>query len=325
MKPGQNIIKQIEDGNFNLSSHPVFSHNPKRLMDIGFNKSLELIKRRVGDHNLSPVYLFNLYKTYQFKIDIIESSIKSELEQIAEDTIREMYDVPEDINIKPKIVNQDDIEYDFDSENEKIEVSPERLRLIKEEANKRIILNSIVHGSSVMIWSSAYYIVKEKLDELNNKLIELYDIYSAVVSYLLWLQEPSQDLSGVEKQGVCEIDFEDGLSCEGINFPVLLLETNKVVIDYLICKGIPTDFSEEELKLYYALSDDYNQEIWHNTLSPVIYSDFLETIEIESNKLPDVISKLSQLNYEELKTVFISIQQDSKESGKIELLKFKIV
>ncbi|HIP31403.1 MAG TPA: hypothetical protein EYG86_01435 [Crocinitomicaceae bacterium] len=325
MKPNKNIIKQIENNNFNLSFHPVFNLNPSRLMGIGFKKSLELVKRRVGDYNLSPSYLFNLYQTYKFKIQIIEDNIKSELEQIAEDTIREMYDVPEEINIKPKIVNQDDIEYDFENQNEKIEVSPERMILIKEEANKRIILNSIVHGSSVMIWSSAYYIAKEKLDELNNKLIELYDIYSAVVGHLLWLKEPSQNLSTAEKQGVCEIDFEEGLSCEGINFPTLLLETNKVVLDYLICKGIPSDFNEEELKLYYSIADDYNFEVWNSTLSPVLYLDFLETIEIESNKLPEVISKLSQLNYEELKNLFISIQQDSKELGKMKLNQFKIV
>lgn len=325
MKPNKNIVKQIENNNFNLSYHPVFNYNPTRLMDIGFNKSLELVKRRVGKFNLSPIYLFNLYETYKFKIQIIEGNIKSELKQIAEDTIREMYDVPEEINIKPKIVNQDDIEYDFDSQDEKKEVSPERMILIKKEANKRIILNSIVHGSSVMIWSSAYYIAKEKLDKLNKKLIELYDIYSAVVGYLLWLQEPGQNLKYSEKQGVCEIDFENGLNCEGINFPVILLETNKVVLDYLICKGIPEGFSEEELKLYYNIADDYKHEIWHNTLSPVIYLDFLETIKTEPNNLPDVISKLSQLNYEELKEIFTAIQQDSKEEGKLKLNHFKIV
>lgn len=315
MKINKNLKNQIQDRTFNLSFHPVFSHNPERLMNIGFDKSTELLRRRVGRDNIGPRNLFMLYQTYNSKICVLESEITGELETIAEDTIRELYNVPDGINIKPKIVDQDDIDYDFESQDEKrnTQLSTERLKIIEEEANKRIILNSIVNGSSVMIWSSAYYIAKEKLDKLNTKLVEAYDIYSAVVG-LLWLQEPDQDMSDVIKQGICEINFDDGLKCEGINFPVLLLETNKVVFDYLICKGIPEDFSEEELELYYAISDDYNHEIWHNLLSPIIYEDFLETIDTESHNLPKIISKLSQLEYEKLKEIFILIQSNKEEA-----------
>lgn len=316
MKINNNLKSQIKDKTFNLSFHPVFSHNPERLMNIGFDKSLNLIKKRLDNGDFSPQRLFELYKIYYSKICILESEIISELEIIAEDTIRELYNVPDGINIKPKIVDQDDIDYDFESQDEKrnTQLSPERLKIIEEEANKRIILNSIVNGSSVMIWSSAYYIAKEKLDKLNTKLVEAYDFYSAVVGGLLWLQEPDQDMSNAIKQGICEINFDSGLKCEGINFPVLLLETNKVVFDYLICNGIPEDFSEEELELYYAISDDYNHEIWHNLLSPIIYEDFLETIDTESHNLPKIISKLSQLEYEKLKEIFILIQSNKEEA-----------
>lgn len=319
MKINNNIQKQIDNKSFNLNFHPIFSHNPKRLMNIGYNKSLETASRRLGE-NLSTIRLFELYNTLFSRIIILEKDIHNELELISENIIREMYNVPCEIDIKPKIQNQDDIEYDSESqeENKKIQLSPERFKIVEEAANKRIILNSIVNGSSVMIWSSAYYIAKEKLDELNSKLVEAYDVYSAVVNCLLWMQKPGQDMTDAVKQGVCEIDFDNGLKCEGVNFPVLLLETNKVVIDYLICKGIPEDFSEDELKLYYAISDDYSQEIWHNLLSPVIYSDFLETVNTESHGLPKIISKLSQLDYEDLKEIFILIQSN-KEQAKLKM------
>lgn len=319
MNPNKNIKRQIESNSFNLSFHPVFSHNPIRLMNIGFNKSLELLKKRVGN-NVSIPYLLQTYQTYFYKIEVLESAIKSELEQIAEDVIREMYDIPEQIIIQPKIFEQDEIDYDFNSQEENKElineIPPDRLQVIQEEVKKRIILNLLVNGSSVMIWSSAYYIAKNRLDKLNKKLVDFYNVYSAVVGFLLWMQEPDVNMDLVEKQGVCEVDFDSGLKCEGVNFPVLLLETNKVVLDYLICKGIPSDFSEEELKLYYALSDDFNQEIWHNILSPVIYADFLEVVDTESQNLPKIISKLSTVDYESLKDLFISVQENKEEAKK---------
>ena len=316
MDINKKLYREIKNNTFSLGTHPVFNYNAERLMSLGFDKSSELIKRRLGNYNISPEYLFNLYQTYFSKIYVLENQIKSELEKIAEDTIREMYDVPEEIDILSKIVDQEDIDYDFDAqeENKKHKFSLERMKKIKEEANKRIILNSIVHGSSVLIWSSAYYIAKEKLDKINIKLVESYDIYSSVVNCLLWLQEPKCNLDTAEKQGVCKVNFEEGLNCEGVNFPVLLMETNKVVLDYLICKGIPEDFNEEELRLYYAIADDYNQEIYHNLLSPVLYSDFLETINKETHSLPMIISKLSQLDYEKLKEIFILIQSDKLEA-----------
>lgn len=317
MEINKQLRQQIENGTFDLATHPVFSYNPKDLMDIGVKKTAELANRRVGN-NLSPYYLFQMYNTFFSKIIISESKHKDELEVIAEETIREMYDVPQQININPKIVEQPSLEYDFESQNEnkKIEILPERMKTIQEEVNKRIILNSIVNGSSIMIWSSAYYIVKEKLDNINPNLIRDYDAYSAIVNCLLWMQEPKVNMNHIQSQGVSKVKFDEGLESEGVNFPVLLLETNKVVMDYLICKAIPKDFSEEELKLYYALSDDYSHEIFHNTLSPVLYAGFLESINTEPQNIPKIISRLSQLRYEELEDIFICVQKNKEEAKK---------
>lgn len=316
MNVNKKIKKQIEDSSFSLASHPVFSSNPKRLMEIGVNRTIELAERRLG--NTSPQILYQMYHTLFSMIEIEESKFIKELEHIAEEVIRDMYQVPEQILIKPKIVEQDEIQYEFElqKEEQKIRVLPERFKIIQEEVDKRIILNSIVNGSSVMIWSSAYYIANEKINKINPSLIKLYDDYSAVVNCLLWMQDPEIDLDLIEPQGICELNFESGHRCEGINFPVLLLETNKILMDFLICQAIPKDFNEEELKLYYALADDYSHEIWHNTLSPVLYNDFLETIDTEPEKIPGIISRLCGLEYAIIKDIFIDIQENKEEAIK---------
>jgi hypothetical protein len=323
MEINKQLYLQIKNKTFALAEHPVFSHNPIRLMDIGFNKSYELAKKRIGD--TSPQRLHKLYNSIFSKIYLKESKHKDILEKIAEEVIRDMYLVPNQINIKPSIVNQDSLEYDFNNqvENSKIKISSDRLKIIQDEVDKRIILNSIVNGSSAMIWTSAYYIAKEKLDEIDENLVKYYNEYSAIVNCLLWMQEPEINMELINPQGISKVKFENGLFSEGVNFPVLLLETNKVVLDFLISKGIPEDFSENELKLYYSLADDYRHEIYHNTLSSVIYSDFLETINTDSKNIPKIISKLSELNSKELKSIFISIQ-DNKDEALNKLKFYKI-
>lgn len=322
------LKKQIEDKNFNLSFHNVFNYNPINLLDIGYNKTLSIFKRRIGETSLTDQQIYFMYLQLYKKIIFAEKKIKSELKIIAEEAIRELYNIPDGIDLNASIIEQDEIEYDFEIQNKNSKsinsINPERISLIQQEINKRIILNSIVNGSSVMIWSNVYYLVREKIQSLNPELFELYDKYTAVVGLILYLQEPTFDLDTIQRNGVCEVNFEDGLISLGVNLPVLLLETNKVVFDYLICHSIPKDFSEDELKFYYASSDNYEHEIWHNTLSPILYEKFIQATDKLPHEIPNVIFKLCHLSYDKLEEIFILLQEDIEEAKKI-LKTYKVV
>lgn len=320
--------QQIEDKNFNLSFHNVFNYNPINLLDIGYDKAISIFKRRIGEKIFTNQQIYFMYLQLYKKIIFAEKKIKSELKIIAEESIRELYNIPNGIDLNASIIEQDEIEYDFEIQNKNSKlinsINPERISLIQQEINKRIILNSIVNGSSVMIWSNVYYLIKEKIQSLNSELFELYDKYTAVVGLILYLQEPTFELDMIQRNGVCEVKFEGGLVSRGVNLPVLLLETNKVVFDYLICHSIPRDFSEDELKFYYASSDNYEHETWHNTLSPILYEKFIQTIDKLPHEIPNVIFKLCHLSYDKLEEVFIVLQEDIEEAREI-LKKYKVV
>jgi hypothetical protein len=320
--------KQIEDKSFNLSFHNVFNYNPINLLDIGYNKAISIFKRRIGETKLTNQQIYIMYLQLYKKISFAEKKIKSELQIIVEEAIKELYNIPDGIYLNASIIEQDEIEYDFETQNQNSKsinsINPERISLIQQEINKRIILNSIVNGSSVMIWSNVYYLVKEKIQSLNPELFELYDKYTAVVGLILYLQEPTFDLDTIQRNGICEVKFEEGLKSMGVNLPVLLLETNKVVFDYLICHSIPKDFSEDELKFYYAASDNYEHEIWHNTLSPILYEKFIQAIDKLPYEIPNVIFKLCHLSYDKLEEVFIILQEDIEEAKKL-LKTYKII
>lgn len=318
------IKRQIENGTFNLSFHNVFSYNPSVLLNVGYERALELFQRRIGNMKFSDFQLFTEYVKLYKKISIAEEDIKIELENIVEESMRELYDIPGEINLKVSLVENFDINYDFKKQSQDRDliknINPERSSVIQKEINKRIILNSIVNGSSVMVWSNIYYLIKEKLEKLNPELIDLYDKYTAIVGLILYMQDPNFVLEKIQKNGICEVVFEEDeidLKSYGVNVPALLLETNKVVFDYLISHSIPKDFTEDELKFYYAMSDNYEQEIWHNIISPTLYEKLLKVIDKSPNEIPMVIFKLCKLSYESLEEIFISIQKDEEEVKKI--------
>ena len=131
-------------------------------------------------------------------------------------------------------------------------------------------------------------------------------------------------------QGFNKLEFdEEGeaeckIRCVGVNFPVLLHEVTKGAMDYLICHGIPKDFSEDELKYYYAKADSYENEFWHYLLSPTVWTSLVDAAGVDTQELPLVIAKLTQLSYEELTDV-LKACIDGPEEGALKLKKENII
>ena len=190
----------------------------------------------------------------------------------------------------------------------------------------------VVHGSAMQIWKSAHYIIKERIDSVDDFLMTLYDEYTAAVGWMLWQMSPDdfQRETGNMTLGFNQLKFEEegepecNVHCHAVNFPVLLHELTKGAMDYLICRGIPQDYSEQELEYYYAKADDYENEIWHYLMSPSIWNKLIEAADVPTQGLPAVIANISLLSYQELIDVLRACV-DSKESGKMKLNQFRIV
>lgn len=335
IKPNNALIKCLDSKMFPLDSNNVFNYKPEYLASKEFESTLNLANRRFGSN-----YSFNSIKPkisglFNF-ISKQETPYKKQLEILAIDTIKELYNVPDHINLNAIINKNIDLELDQDhNPNSFLELSLEKKNEMRDEIQKRIILNGLVHGSSMHIWKSVYYIVREKLLQLNPMLIELYDEYTAGVNLLFWSFNPGAIMGSIQNQeqltqGFNQVKFEHpgskkvDIGCEGINFPVLLHELNKGVMDYLICHGIPKEYSEAELIYYYAKSDLYENEFWHYILSPTLWIDLLETISLSPHELPSVVMKLSKLSYSTLTEIF-RCMMDDKEKAKTKLELWKVI
>ena len=339
-QPDNNLVDAIDSKNFSLDGNTVFHYRPDLLASEEYKRCLSLFekgreyasklptRRAIATMQMGMADLMNVIMNKELKC-------KDSLEQLAVEIVRDLFDIPEHITLLPDLkMGLDSTEEQDDSPEPVLSLSPEQQREMRDEIQKRVILNGLVHGSAMHIWKSAHYIIKEKLDEIDPLLMELYNAYTASIGWMLWQISPSAAIAEIKSHGLAqgknELKFEEegeaecDIECSGINFPVLLHEVTKGAMDYLICHGIPKEYSEEELTYYYAKADSYENEYWHYLLSPSLWVSFIEAASLSTQELPLAIARLTELSYQELSSVMTACI-DGSEEGKKKLKEFKII
>lgn len=331
--PDKTIIRKLDSKMFSLDLNKVFNYKPEYLASQEFKRCLSLFERR--NPHTSPDAAITRYAGVQKLIVKAEKEHLATLQNLAIETIREIYQVPDYVDmtafIQPRLgmdTEQNHTPKPF------LELSLEQKNEMRDEIQKRIILNGLCHGSSMHIWKTIFHLVSDKLDQLNPELKELYNHYTSCISILLWMLSPDDLQDAINEglqltQGMNTLSFnrEQGfggkIEAKGINFPTLLHELNKGVIDWLISAGIPKNYSEAELEYYYAKADSYENEIWHYLLSPTLWTDLLETAKLDNDQVPKLISRIVKLSYPEIVTLF-RLMMDNKEEAKKQIDKWNL-
>jgi len=341
-RPHKGITERIDSKLFSLDANRLFHYKPEVLAGDEYKRCLMLFEKRLpNEHELDTHEAIPTLREMQVARTSVmfnkELEHRDELQEIAVDTIRELFDIPEHINLNPEITEKFDLDPDDqeDSPEEYLSLSEEDKLEMRDEIQKRIILNGLVHGAAMHIWKSAHYIIKDRVDNIDPILMPLYDEYTTAISWLIWQMPPdivqeAIGAGGAITQGFNELEFEEegepecNVHCHAVNFPVLLHEVTKGAIDYLICHGIPPGYNEEQLKYYYAKADDYENELWHYYMSPTLWIKLAESADVDTQSLPAVIANLTQLSYPEL-TEVLRACIDDKKLGQAKLKQFNIV
>jgi len=335
--PHNDTIRRVDSKLFSLDANRLYHYRPELLASEEYKRCLELFERRLPAEQALPTQqavVMTQMRMQPTSDSMFLKEMKNQvvLQDIAVDTIRSLFDIPEHINLLPNITDEMDLDTDQeDSPEPFLSLDEDKKKRMWDEIQKRTILNGLVHGSAMHIWKSAHYIIKEKIDNVDDFLMTLYDEYTAAISWLTWQTDPDSFQQNVGATlGFNKLEFEEegkpecNVHCHAVNFPVLLHELTKGAMDYLISRGIPKDFSAEELEYYYAKADAYENEIWHYLMSPTIWIKLIEAADVATQDVPAVIANLTQLSYQEL-TEVLRACIDSKTQGKMKLNQFKIV
>ena len=315
-KMNAQIMKSLNEGNFPFASNSIIGTTfAPYLANKEFASCSELLKKRFPyEYGLTTIAMVEKLmedrKGIQTMIQDREKNVKAKLETAAENITRSLFNIPSYVSLKASIDDKHEIDIDSDYSEFKFKASQERMEYLNHLAQKRIILNSLVHGSSLHTFKSAHFIIKKTIDKIDPQLFHLYNSFSALISFNLWMFNPNSFLADIESSdllGMCKLDIENSsIQASGINFVTVLTECIKGAVDFLISKGLPNDVSADELKYIYSISDNHKDESWYYYLSPTVWSDLIDKLEIDTQKLPEVISKLSLLGYLQLSNILQS-------------------
>lgn len=312
--PEPTIVRLINERRFPFAENTFFRYNPAKLGAEEFNRCVELyLERGEGGQAGHAMQLMQ-------QISVDEEPHIPELQELAIRVVREMYNVPDSVDLRGMIA-MPDIEEDLDagesepSAAEKDMLTDERKEELKPHIEKRRILNDIVHGAAVHQWTSAYYLAHDRLTELNPDICTKYNKLSALVNYWNW-KFYAGDMIPPILQGCNDCNVkEKKIEAKAMNFPVLIHELSKGALDYIASVGIP-ELPPHELKYIYAEADKLSHEQWHYFFGPTLWRAMLSSSDVSSQELPHIISGMAKMDYVDLSNFCIDITFHQDEVGK---------
>jgi len=235
-----------------------------------------------------------------------EANHKEALEQLAIEVVKEEMKIPDDAfqfdvaivgigEMSTDDMNRDEPEQpeqegDEDEIENEVEIAQNLEHLDAEKAKRRLI-NSIIQGSAMKGYYM-YHNVAERLAEItgSDTLIRDYGIMMSINDTMYW-QMPDEQMNmamnSSSMAGKEEIDRNTEpptIKARGINFPVLVHEIIKGVMEMFAVQGQPENGGEEVARS----EDTLDKEIWDIRLGPSIWNriraQFPEEILIDENQ-----------------------------------------
>lgn len=325
--PANSILTAINNKRFPFADNTFFGYYPAALAADEFNRCARLYSERArGQGEMQAMLLMQ-------ELMVLEQPHALELCDLGVEIVREMYRVPEHLNLRAFLENsheeQGDAFTDGDQEAEQELISEPRKRELYPYIQQRRILNSLVHGAAIHQWTEAFHIATDKLNDINPELLPKYNTYSAIVNYCNWMTDHGAMMAqGMQPvlQGYNKVDIpQQAIKASAMNFPVLIHELSKGVIDYLVSHGIP-NIAPVELEYVYAEADKYSHEQWHYFFGPTLWRALLNCADVTTQELPSIISHISKMEYIDLSNLCIDLVFYPEDLGKpqMEAIKRKI-
>lgn len=236
----------------------------------------------------------------------IERTKREELERLAIELVIKEMAIPEgSLQFDAKIVGVGEVdtenfnrEMEENPENDAVEIEEDLMDELEQfdfEKAKRRLVNSIIQGASKK-GHYMFHAVEDRLTQItgNPNIINLYGVMMSVNDTMYWQlsDETVKQMSGGEGESVAgkeEVDRNTNpptIRARGVNFPVLVHELIKGVMELFAVHGRPTDdegFEETEKE------DTMEKEVWDLRLGPAIWErirgQFPEEILIDENQI----------------------------------------
>lgn len=261
----------------------------------------------------------------------IEEPYRKKLEDLAVDIVRKDFNIGEnDVIFNVKIVGFGNVKFPDEMKSEKEEmmeppeITEENFEYdIDDEVQKRQFINALISGAS----KKGHYIFhlgKEELDAIDPKLIPIYQILMSandITYYLMGDQYTNSASEGGESHaGYEKLSFDkDGtpiITVEAVNFPTLLHEIIKGVLELIATLALPEDKSMVDY--IYDMADYIQAEMWYLRLGPIFWEKLISCVPPEHSKLKSqLLGKAFELETDEFNSLMKSaLSKNNQEHAK---------
>lgn len=358
----QGIQSKLEKGETPMSDNPALPRKDNDEFDNSFEQLVaskrfrdvvEKVKRYTGVNEVTQNQLMNLQGMLMQavkQVKQIESNNEGYLEQLAVDVVKKELSLPDDafqydveLTSMPGQIDMskmrkdseepedEDVLDQFGVEENEAEDDLENFMAAFEkfdlEKAKRRFINTLIQGASKK-GHYMYHLVKDELEKLDPKLLNLYGVLMSVNDLLYWIMpdemvmNAAKDGQGMEgKEEVDDTTDPPTIKAKGLFFPILIHELLKGVYEVLGTQGLPDDPKAADMVM--ASQDTLPYEIWDLRLGPVIWEKFMASYpeKLYDDDLREIqnylFSRFSSLTTDEFFDVAKMIMSGSDDGKKI--------
>ena len=358
----QEIQSKLEKGETPMSDNPALPRKDNDEFDNSFEQLVaskrfrdvvEKVKRYTGVNEVTQNQLMNLQGMLMQavkQVKQIESNNEGYLEQLAVDVVKKELSLPDDafqydveLTSMPGQIDMskmrkdseepedEDVLDQFGVEENEAEDDLENFMAAFEkfdlEKAKRRFINTLIQGASKK-GHYMYHLVKDELEKLDPKLLNLYGVLMSVNDLLYWIMpdemvmNAAKDGQGMEgKEEVDDTTDPPTIKAKGLFFPILIHELLKGVYEVLGTQGLPDDPKAADMVM--ASQDTLPYEIWDLRLGPVIWEKFMASYpeKLYDDDLREIqnylFSRFSSLTTDEFFDVAKMIMSGSDDGKKI--------
>lgn len=257
------------------------------------------------------------------QIQEVEQDYRTELEALAYDTVLslpefqyinqliEEGDIKINIKLTPDIIkfNTDGSEKEEEGLDDEEELNMglfDELEDMTDESYKRLFANTLIQGNA-QSKAKLYYMLKERLDEIDPTLVDKYNMLLAVGDLMFFLDPPSSP-DNVQLAGKEELKAEGDIytiNVEAGTLPILIHELTKGLMEYIHYSSLPQDEGERRTAINQA--DKFSNEQLGLTIGTKLDAALRKYFSFDELKyLPRVQQLLLQLPPDNIKEVFAS-------------------
>ena len=325
MKLPSFLFKNLKNHSTSLGNNLAFPNE----QDVPFD--YKVIKKRfhkiinsldnIGLKDISNVSeVQNYLSSLLNKCRELEEPIKKQLENICEEIIQDVLDVPLDtVHLNCQLVNKiepnksmrllpedaDNRNFDFEDVNE--------IGNVNKVILKRRFINSLVLGAAHK-YGTWYSLYADKLMNLNKDLLSLYEQIVNINDYLLFVKKEKISDKKPMQGALVEVNLAKSgekteINVQGLNFILLLIETFRGFFELFASHGLPTD--NEKANYIIRQSDFLLAEPWDMRFGRELWDMIDNNIE-NTEYVPYFFKNICELPVDEFNDVIQEILAHTK-------------